>query len=80
MNNATPEIRREKITIPQTMTVKEIQAKYNVAETTARRSLKTGWLIVNYSKTQIIIDREHFNPAISYSIAKQVFWKKFRNH
>jgi hypothetical protein len=39
-----------------------------------------GWFIKNYSRNQIIIDREHFNPAISYSIAKQVFWKKFRSN
>ena len=40
-------------------------------------SQETRMACQEFSRNQIIIDREHFNPAISYSIAKQVFWKKF---
>lgn len=74
------EIRREKVLIPKDMKVKEIIAKYGVSETCAFTSRKRGWLIKNYSRNQIIIDREHFNPAVCYSIAKQVYWKKFRRN
>jgi hypothetical protein len=27
-----------------------------------------------------MINREHFNPELCYSIAKQVWWKRFRNN
>lgn len=74
------EVRREKVFIPTDMNTKEIMLKYGVSGSTARSARKKNWLIKNYSQNQIIIDREHFNPAISYSIAKQVFWKKFRRN
>ena len=45
--------------------------------TIMRNARRRGWFIKNYSTNQVIIDREHFNPGISYSIAKQVFWKSF---
>ena len=32
----------------------------------------------NYLKRQIIIDRENFNPAIAYNLAKRVYYKNFR--
>jgi hypothetical protein len=62
------------------MSAKEIIAKYGVSQTCAFASRKRGWLIKNYSRNQVIIDREHFNPAVCYSIAKQVYWKKFRRN
>ena len=80
MESATQEIRREKVFVPVNMNIKEIMEKYGVAETTARNSKKKGWLVKNYSTNQIIIDRENFNPKLSYSIAKQVFWKRFRKN
>ena len=80
METTDQEIRREKVSIPSEMTNKEIIAKYGVSPSCASIAKRRGWLIKNYSKNQIIIDREHFNPAISYSIAKQVFWKRFRNN
>jgi hypothetical protein len=58
--------------------ISEIMQKYGVSESCAASARKRGWLIKNYSTNQIIIDRAHFNPAVSYSIAKQVYWKKFR--
>jgi len=29
-------------------------------------------------KKQVIIDRENFNPAIAYNLAKKVYYKNFR--
>jgi len=34
--------------------------------------------VKNYSKKQIIIDRDNFNPAIAYNLAKKVYYKNFR--
>jgi hypothetical protein len=34
--------------------------------------------IFRYSRKQIIIDPENFDPAVSYSTAKRVYWKNFR--
>ena len=75
--NVDQEIRREKVFIPSEMTRKEIIAKYGVSPSCAFMARKRGWFIKNYSRNQVIIDREHFHPEICYSIAKQVFWKKF---
>ena len=78
--NVDQEVRREKVFIPNDMSTKEIMQKYGVSKSCAASAKKKGWLIKNYSRNQIIIDREHFNPVLSYSIAKQVFWKRFRNN
>ena len=75
-----PEIRREKVFIPVNMSIGEIMEKYGCAETTARNSLKKGWLIKNYSRNQVIIDPDNFDPKLCYSIARQVFWKRFRDN
>lgn len=64
------EIRREKVFVPVNMNIKEIMQKYGVAESTARSSRRKGWLIKNYSRNQVIIDRSNFDPKLSYSIAK----------
>lgn len=77
METTDQEIRREKVLIPSEMSVDDISQKYGVSRSCAHAAKKKGWLIKNYSRNQIVIDRDHFNPAISYSIAKQVFWKKF---
>jgi len=34
----------------------------------------------NYMKKQIIIDRENFNPVVSYPLAKKVFGKSFSKY
>ena len=80
MESATQEIRREKVFVPQDMTVKEIHEKYGISKSAARNSRERGWFIKNYRRNQVVIDREHFNPAISYSIAKKVFFKNFRGN
>lgn len=74
------EIRREKVMVPNEMSRKEIMQKYGVSPSCAHAARKRGWFIKNYSRNQVIIDREHFNPAVCYSIAKQVFWKRFRRN
>jgi len=78
--NADTEVRREKVNIQKDMSTKDIMQKFGVSQTTAYRAKKTGWLIKNYSRNQIIIDRDNFHPAKSYSVAKQVYWKKFRKN
>jgi len=80
MESGLQEIRREKVFVPVNMNIKEIMHKYGVAESTARSSRRKGWLIKNYSRNQIIIDRSNFDPKLSDSIAKQVFWKRFRKN
>ncbi len=74
----TPEIRRERVQVSPNLTVKELTSKYGISVNCARVALKRGWLVKNYSKKQVIIDRENFRPEICYSIAKQVFYKNFR--
>ena len=76
--NSVPEIRREKVFIPPQMTPIEIKEKYGLSSKRAREVLKQGFFVKNYSKKQIIIDPENFDPAISYSTAKRVYWKNFR--
>jgi hypothetical protein len=78
--NIDKEVRREKVSVPSDMSVKDIMQKYGVSDGTARRSRKNGWLIKNYSTNQIIIDRDNFHPGMSYSVAKQVYNKRFRNN
>ena len=80
METTDQEVRREKVLIPTEMTRKEIIAKYGVSPSCAFTARKRGWLVKNYSRNQVIIDRDHFNPAVCYSISKQVFWKRFRNN
>ena len=75
--NSFPEIRREKVFIPPEMTSKEIKGKYGLSSKRAREAMKQGFFVKNYSKKQIIIDPENFDPAISYSTAKRVYWRNF---
>ena len=75
--NAFPEIRREKVFIPPEMTPKEIKEKYGLSSKRAREVLKQGFFVKNYSRKQIIIDPENFDPLISYSTAKRVYFKNF---
>ena len=65
METTDQEVRREKVFIPQDMTTKEIIEKYGVSSSCAHSAKKRGWFIKNYSRNQIIIDREHFHPEIS---------------
>ena len=75
--NTVPEIRREKVFIPPEMTPKEIKEKYGLSLGRSRQVKKQGFFVKNYSRKQIIIDPENFDPAISYSTAKRVYFKNF---
>jgi hypothetical protein len=75
--NSVPEIRRERIIIPPEMTKGEIKEKYGLSTKRAREALKKGFFVQNYSKRQVIIDPSNFDPAISYSTAKRVYFKNF---
>ena len=75
--NALPEIRRERVLIPPEMSSKEIQEQYGLPSARAYVARKKGFFVKNYSKKQVIIDPENFDPSISYSTAKKVFWKNF---
>jgi hypothetical protein len=75
--NPVPEIRRERVLIPSEMTTKEIKDKYGLSSERAWGARKKGFFVKNYSKKQVIIDPENFDPSISYSTAKRVFWKNF---
>jgi len=75
--NSIPEIRREKVFVPPEMTIDEVQERYGLSRNRANQIKKQGFFVKNYSKKQIIINRENFDPAISYSTAKRVFWKNF---
>jgi hypothetical protein len=77
MNNCLPEVRRERISIPPEMTTTEIKEKYGLNSRRAREALNKGFFVKNYSKRQVIIDPGNFDPAVSYSIAKRVYWKNF---
>jgi hypothetical protein len=76
--NADPEIRREKVLVPQDMCLKEMTQKYGISKTCAFNAKKRGWFIKNYGRNQVIIDRGHFHPESAYGIARKVFWKRFK--
>ena len=75
--NSVPEIRREKVFIPPEMTAQEITEKYGLPKERAWKVKKQGFFVKNYSRKHIVIDPSNFDPAISYSTAKRVFWKNF---
>jgi len=75
--NTVPEIRRERVLIPPELSSKEIQDQYGLPSERAWVARKKGFFVKNYSRKQVIIDAENFDPSISYSTAKKVFWKNF---
>ena len=75
--NSIPEIRREKVFIPTAMTTQQIKQQYALNSRRAAEAKRKGFFVKNYSKKQIIIDPENFDPAISYSTAKRVYFKNF---
>ena len=75
--NTIPEIRREKVFIRPEMTTKQIRDEYGLSSKRAREVLKQGFFVKNYSRKQIIIDPENFDPAVSYSTAKRVYFRNF---
>jgi hypothetical protein len=76
--NTVAEVRRERIIIPPEMTSKQVRDEYGLSSKRAREAMKQGFFVKNYSRKQIIIDPKNFDPAISYSTAKRVYWKNFR--
>lgn len=77
MNNCLPEIRREKVFIPPEMTTQEIKHQYALTSRRAADAKRKGFFVKNYSRKQVIIDPENFDPAISYSTAKRVYFRNF---
>jgi len=75
--NPVPEIRRERVLIPPELSSKEIQEQYGLPSARAYVARKKGFFVRNYSRKQVIIGPENFDPSISYSTAKRVFWKNF---
>ena len=71
------EIRREKVFIEPGLTNAEIVEKYGVSKESVYKVKKNGFFVKNYSRKQIICDPSNFDPAISYSTAKRVYWKNF---
>ena len=76
--DSVPEIRRERIIIPPEMTTREVKEKYGLTSKQAGDALKSGFFVRNYSRKQvIIIDRDNFDPSVSYSTARRVYKKNF---
>ena len=75
--NSIPEVRQERILIPPEMPIEEVQERYALSRNRANQVRKQGFFVKNYSKKQIIIDPENFDPAVSYSTAKRVYFKNF---
>jgi hypothetical protein len=75
--NSVPEIRREKVFVPPENTIQQIKQEYALNSRRAREAKAKGFFVKNYSKRQVIIDPSNFDPAISYSTAKRVYFKNF---
>jgi len=75
-----PEIRREKIYLQPGMSTAEVARTYGLSMEQAYKARVKGWYIKNYSKKQIVIDRENFNSAVCYPLAKTVFAKNFKRN
>jgi hypothetical protein len=65
------------VLIPPEMTSKMIKDQYGLSSERAWVAKRKGFFVKNYSRKQVIIDPENFDPSISYSTAKRVFWKNF---
>ena len=75
--NSVAEIRREKVFIPPEMTIEEMKEKYGLSQNRANQIKKQGFFVKNYTRKQIIIDADSFDPAASYNTAWKVYWKNF---
>ena len=75
--SATQEIKREKVFIPEGLTTTKVAEMHGIKLSTAYNAKKKSFFVKNYSRKQIIIDRENFNPATAYNLAGRVFWKNF---
>ena len=59
------------------MTTQQIKQEYAPDSKRAADAKRKGFAVKNYSKKQIIIDPENFDPSVSYSTAKRAYWKNF---
>ena len=75
-----PEVRREKVFLQPGMSTAEVMKTYGLSSTQAYKARIQGFFVKNYSKKQIIIDRENFNLAVCYPLAKKVFAKNFKRN
>lgn len=75
------EIRREKVYVDQSLTAKQVQQKYGFKYySIAWNALRRGYFVKNYSRQQVVIDRENFDPAYAYNLAYKVWWKNFSKY
>ncbi len=72
-----PEIRREKVFLQPGMSTAEVMKTYGLSSDQAYKARVKGFFVKNYSKKQVIIDREIFNSEVVYPLAKKVFGKNF---
>jgi hypothetical protein len=75
-----PESRREKVFLQPGMSTAEVMKTYGLSSRRAYVARVRGFFLKNYSKKQIIIDRENFNEAVCYPSAKKVFAKNFKRN
>src|SRR5271157_2845426 len=75
--DSVPEIRREKVYLQPGMSTAEVMKTYGLSSDQAYAARMKGFFVKNYSKKQIGIDRENFNQAVCYPLAKKVFGKNF---
>jgi hypothetical protein len=75
-----PEIRREKVFVQPGMSTAEVMKTYGLSSDQAYKARVKGFFARNYSKKQIVIDRENFNSAVVYPLAKKVFGKIFKRN
>ena len=62
------------------MSTDEVMKTYGLSSDQAYKAKKKGFFVKNYSKKQIIIDRENFNSEVVYPLAKKVFGKNFKRN
>jgi hypothetical protein len=75
--DAVPEIRRGKVYLQTGMSTAEVRKIYGLSSKRVWDARIRGFYVKNYSKQQVIIDRESFNQTVCYPLAKKVFVKKF---
>jgi hypothetical protein len=71
--NSVPQIRRERVLIPAELTSKESKDQYGLSSERAWVARKKGFFVKNYSRKQVIIDPEDFDPSSSSPIQSQFF-------
>jgi hypothetical protein len=75
-----PEIRREKVFLQPGMSTADVMKTYGLSSKQAYKARVQGFFVKNYAKKQIVIDRENFDPVVSYPLAKKVFGKNFSKY